>query len=385
MNKTLTTLLLAAAFNSSIAQVTKEEDLVYTNNFFTAEAYEKLKEKPADLKYETAAGAAILTHTSKGTTLYASADLFPRTNSDHYIRDFNLAFDFTFTANAAPDNFLGLLFTIVPNEDIEYKSTEQMTFAIYMITADGNLHCKAASSKMMGGICYTCPNVGDDKDMKKVFSPELFPAEAIPGFNKGGKNNISVVRVDNKITLSINNKMIKEFAGISNGHMSSGQAPVFVLGGKCTVKLENLNETYSHQNASMYEYLKGMSNSGTARLSGSCVNGSPTVTYDITTNYGKPSVKVTWQADPNYNLTEVAYFDFKEGDDYGEYLNRGLSSKRLVMFGSAGEAKNIKINPDEGEISFDFYFNDMVSSKRTENTFTITQQYCTIYISSNQK
>jgi hypothetical protein len=95
---------------------------------------------------------------------------------------------------------------------------------------------------------------------------------------------------------------------------------------------------------------------------------------------GNPSVKITWKSDPFNNKTDFDYFDFREGADYGVYEYKGLSSKRLVIFGEAGEARNIKMKPDKGQLSFDFYFNSGVSSRKSGNYTYYTSQYCTINI-----
>jgi hypothetical protein len=380
--KTLLFIFLITCYASSKAQITKETDLSYTDNYFTQDRYKALKEKPDDIKYETQGASLLLTHQSKGLDAYASSDLFPRSDFHEYIRDFSLSFNFSFTASSGNDNFFGVSFLISPHEDIDWK--DSAAFVYYFVTPEGKLYSMVKNIPYDGRICYTCPPLLKDKNVKKIFDTEYANTEQIQGFNVSGVNTFSLKRTDDKLELFINNKKIKENNKMAKGYFSSRMAPIVVMKGKATIKLENLKEDYGHQNSALLKYMKDFSGSGTATVSGRCISGSPKVAYELTTLYGIPSIKLTWKPSPDYNMLQTVYFDFKEGDDYGVYKHRGLSSKQLIMFGEGGDAREIKINPKKGELSFDFYFQGGVSSRKSGIYTYTTQQYCSITISSDQ-
>lgn len=358
------------------AQVLQEPNLNYSNNYLKEEVYKGLKN---NLKYEANGNILNLTHQSKAVDIYASSDIFPRSDFDNYIRDFDMSFDFSFLQSADKDNFLGVSFLISPDENIDWK--DSAAFVYFIITPEGMLYSFAKNLPYSNQLCYTCPTLLKEKDLKKLYSIDNVKGESIAGYAAGTKNSFALNRKNDTWVLSINGKKIKEFNAMAKGRFSSRMGPIFVLKGKTSIQLQNLQESYGHQNDAMLKYLKDMKSSGAADLTGSCIKGTSKVIYELTTNRGIPSVKITWKPDPAYNITEWVYFDFQETDDYGVYKYRGLSSKTLIMFGERGEAKNIKMKPDKGEISFDFYFSNGVSSRKSGNYTYYTSQYCPITIS----
>jgi hypothetical protein len=125
---------------SLTAQIAKEEDLVYSNNYFTAEQFKALSEKPTAVKYESTASSASFTHTGKGADTYNISELFPRGDYEHSIRDFNLSFNFNFTETSSPDDFFQLTFLVIPHQDIEYK--DSVALVMLRIKANGTLYAE---------------------------------------------------------------------------------------------------------------------------------------------------------------------------------------------------------------------------------------------------
>jgi hypothetical protein len=95
MEKIISVALLLLSL-AGYAQVTREPDLTYANNFFLKEAYKGLKDKSDNLKNEANGSLLNLVHQSKGVDMYASSDIFPRSDFHHYVRDFDISFDFYF-------------------------------------------------------------------------------------------------------------------------------------------------------------------------------------------------------------------------------------------------------------------------------------------------
>lgn len=372
--------LLSACLNLT-AQVAKEEDLVYTNNYFTTEQFKALSEKPAGIKYEAVAGSASFTHTGKGSDTYNISELFPRGDYEHSVRDFNLSFNFSFTETSSPDDFFQLTFLVIPHQDIEYK--DSVALVMMRIKANGTLYAEYGNMAYNNGICYSCPALAKDKTWGKVMGAEA-PAsfmKAIPGFKQNGNNKFSLTRTDDHWVLSINDNVLRDWKNMELGYINSRQAPMITLNGKCTIKIDNLQETYGHQNKSIVEYLEDFKGSGPATLRGPCIQGAIKAYYALTTNYGTPSVRISWRDTDLINRDQVVYFDFKEGANYGEYKYRGSSTKNMALFNEPGYAQDIRMKPDMGEISFDFYFQNFGSFEKTETQIKMTSKYCTVFIS----
>ncbi|MCW5907746.1 MAG: hypothetical protein KIS94_07810 [Chitinophagales bacterium] len=124
-----------------------------------------------------------------------------------------------------------------------------------------------------------------------------------------------------------------------------------------------------------------MKGSGIATMRGKCIKGEMKVDYALTTHYGDPSIRISWRDNELVKYKQVHYFDFKEGDNYGTYKYKGSSTKSMALLDEPGYAEKITINPERGEISFDFNFQNFGSFEKTDNYFIMTSKYCSIYIS----
>lgn len=380
MKKLLLILLMAKGTMLS-AQVAKEEDLIYTNNYFTAEQFRALAAKPGGIKYEAGSNSASFTHTGKGADTYNISELFPRSDYEHSIRNFNLSFNFSFTETSSPDNFFQLTFLVIPHQDIEYK--DSVALVMLRIKANGTLYAEYGNMAYNDGICYSCPGLAKDKTWGQVMGAEA-PAsflKDIPGFKQGGTNKFSLSRTEDRWVLSINDNVVRDWKNMELGYLNSGQAPMITLNGKYTLKVEGLEERYGHQNKSIIEYLEDFKGSGPATLRGPCIQGAIKAYYALTTHNGDPSVRISWRDTDLINSDQVVYFDFKEGANYGEYKYRGSSTKNMALFNEPGYAQDIRMKPDMGEISFDFYFQNFGSFEKTDTQVKITSKYCTVFIS----
>lgn len=359
------------------AQVTKEEDLVYTNNYFTAERFKDLKEKPGGIKYETGSNSALFTHTGKSADTYNISELFPRGDYEHSIRDFNISFSFSLTETSSPDNFFQLTFLVVPDQDIEYK--DSVALVILRITAKGTLYAEYGNTPYNKGIYYNSPALAKDKTWGQVMAADA-PANLmkdIPGFKKDGTNKFSLSRTDDHWVLKINDNTVRDWKDMELGYINSSRAPLVTMSGKYTLKIESMEETYGHQNKSLLKYFEEYKGSGAATIRSSCIKGDIKAYYALTTLYGDPAVRVSWRDNDIINNDQVVYFKFTDADR--------KSTKSFALFNEPGDAREIRMKPEMGEISFDFYFQNFGSYEQKENygtVFTkITSKYCTVYIS----
>ncbi len=359
------------------AQATKEEDLAYTNNYFTAERFKDLKEKPAALKYEPSGNAVTLTHTGKGTDTYNISELFPRSDYEHSIRDFHLSFNFSLTETSSPDNFFQLTFLVVPDQDIEYK--DSVALVMLRIKANGTLYAEYGNMPYNKNIYYNSPALAKDKTWAQVMAADA-PAnfmKAIPGFKKDGTNKFSLSRTDDHWLLKINDNVLRDWKDMELGYINSSRAPLVTMSGKYTLKMEGLEERYGHQNKSLVKYFEEYKGSGPATMRSSCIKGEIKAYYALTTLYGDPAVRISWRDNDIINKDQVVYFKFTDADR--------KSTKSFALFNEPGDAREIRMKPEMGEISFDFYFDNSVNIERKDNYGTIftktTSKYCTIYIS----
>ncbi|MCW5907747.1 MAG: hypothetical protein KIS94_07815 [Chitinophagales bacterium] len=248
MKKITFILLLTSAF-SVFAQVQKEDDITYTNNYFKVEEFKALSEKPAAIKYETNGTSVSFSHTDKAAHTYNVADLFPRSEYEHSIRNLSMSFNFTFEATSSPNDFFQLSFLAVPHQDFEYK--DSVSILSIRIKANGTLYAEGGNTPYTDRICYSCPALAKDKTWGKVMAAEAPNMAAIPGFKQGAANKFSLTRTEDRWVLSINDNTVREIKGMSLGYLNSRQAPMITLSGKYTLKVENLQENYTHYNSSI--------------------------------------------------------------------------------------------------------------------------------------
>lgn len=372
MKKLIVIALLANAL-SVFAQATKEDDLLYTGNYFTTENFNAQKEKPAAIKYEATGNAASFTHTGKGADTYNISELFPRSGYEHHLRDFDLSFNFSLSESSSPDNFFQLTFLVVPDQDIDYK--DSVALVIIRIKANGTLYAEYGNMAYSKAIYYNSPALAKDKTWAQVMAAEA-PAsfmKEIPGFKKDGTNKFSLSRTDDHWVLKINDNTLRDWKNMKLGYINSSRAPLITLSGKYKVTIDGLQEKYSHQNAALVKFLQDYKGSGPATLRGSCIQGEIKAYYALTTQHGDPAVRVSWRDTDLINKDQVVYFDFRDGDRNG--------TKNFALMNEPGYAKEIRMKPEDGETSFDFYFQNFGSFEKTETQLKMTSKYCTIYIS----
>lgn len=372
MKKFIVIALLANAFSLS-AQATKEDDLTYTNNYFTTTDFSAQKEKPAALKYESGGSSASFMHTGKGADTYNISELFPRSDFEHNLRDFDLSFNFSLTETSSPDNFFQLTFLVVPDQEVDYK--DSVALVMLRIKANGTLYAEYGNMAYNSGIYYNSPALAKDKVWAQVMAAEA-PAgymKDIPGYKKDGTNKFALSRTDDHWVLKINDNVVRDWKNMKLGYINSSRAPLITLSGKYKLSIDGLQEKYSHQNAALVKYLQDYKGSGPATMRGSCINGEIKAYYALTTHYGDPAVRVSWRDTDLINRDQVVYFDFRDADRNG--------TKSFALMNEPGYAKEIRMKPEMGEISFDFYFQNFGSFEKTETQFKMTSKYCTIYIS----